>query len=576
MISDFTRGGQIEMHRFRMIGQVLKKIIIIYVVLTFLIFGFKSYLGDGNYNNYQNFFIYEISKIDYALSSMIDKYNRKQQYNPHIMFKGMVFEDSYLIANSLKYKKNSIYVVKMLKRDLKSSLLIALGLIGLIIIYLIYFGRKKVQLKNLGKAKIFNAIDANSYLKKNNISSDYKVGDLHLVKDKETSHILFTGSTGSGKSNAMFHLIPQIRDSGSHIIIVDFTGEMIKAYYNKESGDKIINPFEPIGTDYDFLSDAKDQNSLSTILNALFSNSNTYRGDSFWDEAAKSVFKDLINYCVLNDLGIDRLYNLAHKEKLEKLHIFLDGSSAANILDPKNDKTSMSIRTHMMAYTGFLEFLSTKNDETISIKSWFQDIQDQNNQVDQVNRNNRKPILFLHASPSMRSRVKILYSMIIDLIISNIMNLGPDANRRIWVILDELPALSYLPSLPIALSEGRKYGCCIMAGMQSIHQLHDIYGSNISKTMMDQFGTKFVFRTEDEIFGNYIASIFGKNEYEELKETISYGANDMRDGVSLNRDKREKPLVSLSDLSSLKDLEAFVKLPDQNMRIVRLQMKYKN
>jgi type IV secretory pathway TraG/TraD family ATPase VirD4 len=164
--------------------------------------------------------------------------------------------------------------------------------------------------------------------------------------------------------------------------------------------------------------------------------------------------------------------------------------------------------------------------------------------------------------------------MIIDLIISNIMNLGTDVDRRIWIILDELPALSYLPSLPIALSEGRKYGCCIVAGIQSIHQLHNIYGSNISKTMLDQFGTKFIFRTEDEVFASYVGSIFGKREYEELKESISYGANDMRDGVNLSRDKIEKPLVSLSDLSRLNDLEAFVKLPDQNVKIVKLQMKY--
>jgi hypothetical protein len=48
----------------------------------------------------------------------------------------------------------------------------------------------------------------------------------------------------------------------------------------------------------------------------------------------------------------------------------------------------------------------------------------------------------------------------------------------------------------------------------------------------------------------------------------------MRDGVNLSRDKIEKPLVSLSDLSRLNDLEAFVKLPDQNVKIVKLQMKY--
>jgi hypothetical protein len=48
----------------------------------------------------------------------------------------------------------------------------------------------------------------------------------------------------------------------------------------------------------------------------------------------------------------------------------------------------------------------------------------------------------------------------------------------------------------------------------------------------------------------------------------------MRDGVNLSRDKHEKSLVSLSNLSRLNDLEAFVKLPGQNVKIVKIQMKY--
>jgi len=317
MISDFTRGGQIEMHRIRMLFQVFKKIVLIYFAIILLIFGFRLYFGISKIDNYKDFIVYEIAKLDCSISKNIGYYSKS-----NIKPKNTILKNSYKIVNNLKYRINSLYIIKTLKNDLTYSILIGLIIIFLVIIYLIYFGKKKVKSKNLGESKIFNIKDANNYLKKHNIRSEYRIGDLHLVKNKETSHILFTGTTGSGKSNAMCHLIQQIRDSTnhikSHIIIVDFTGEMVARYFQKEHGDKIIDPVnlesesesESKTVNYDFLGDTKDQNSLSIILNALFSGSNLNKGDNFWDESAKSLFKDLVNYCNKHNRDIETVNKL--------------------------------------------------------------------------------------------------------------------------------------------------------------------------------------------------------------------------------------------------------------------------
>ncbi|KJV76939.1 type IV secretory system Conjugative DNA transfer family protein [Orientia tsutsugamushi str. TA716] len=47
-------------------------------------------------------------------------------------------------------------------------------------------------------------------------------------------------------------------------------------------------------------------------------------------------------------------------------------------------------------------------------------------------------------------------------------------NKNMWFILDELPALQKVSSLPVALAESRKYGGCFVAGLQNIHQLEAI------------------------------------------------------------------------------------------------------
>lgn len=56
-------------------------------------------------------------------------------------------------------------------------------------------------------------------LKQTDQNSDLSLNELPLLKDKETSHILLTGTTGSWKTNAFHTLLLQIRTRGDRAII---------------------------------------------------------------------------------------------------------------------------------------------------------------------------------------------------------------------------------------------------------------------------------------------------------------------------------------------------------------------
>jgi len=62
--------------------------------------------------------------------------------------------------------------------------------------------------------------------------------------------------------------------------------------------------------------------------------------------------------------------------------------------------------------------------------------------------------------------------------VNALMSLTPSHTRRILLIFDELPSLQRLPYLPEAFAEARKFGGCLVAGMQSISQLRKIYGNH--------------------------------------------------------------------------------------------------
>lgn len=125
------------------------------------------------------------------------------------------------------------------------------------------------------------------------------------------------------------------------------------------------------------------------------------------------------------------------------------------------------------------------------------------------------------------------------------------------------------------MAESRKYGGCVLAGVQSFPQLSTIYCQNQAQSILDLFNTKIFFRNTDPNTTAWISKVLGEAELTEQLKNVSYEANTIRDGVSLSPQTRTKLLVLPAEGASLKDLEAFIKLPG-SLPACRIQMKYKN
>ncbi|KJV77194.1 conjugal transfer protein TraD [Orientia tsutsugamushi] len=73
------------------------------------------------------------------------------------------------------------------------------------------------------------------------IVNDYILNNLN----SERLHILITGTTGTGKTNMLNELLPQIRLHKDRAIIVDTTGAFTDRFFDSKC-DKLLNPFEKI------------------------------------------------------------------------------------------------------------------------------------------------------------------------------------------------------------------------------------------------------------------------------------------------------------------------------------------
>ena len=64
----------------------------------------------------------------------------------------------------------------------------------------------------------------------------------------------------------------------------------------------------------------------------------------------------------------------------------------------------------------------------------------------------------------------------------------------------------------------------------------------------------------DPVNARRLSEMLGEQEVLESSETVSSGANEIRDGVSLSHQKRFKPLIRSSDIMQLKPLNCYAKI----------------
>src|ERR1700677_1283654 len=82
-----------------------------------------------------------------------------------------------------------------------------------------------------------------------------------------------------------------------------------------------------------------------------------------------------------------------------------------------------------------------------------------------------------------------------------------------------------------------------------------------------------MFRAPDPEIAQWSSKNLGETTSEEVREGISYGANTIRDGVSIQRVEVQKPVVPVSEIQRLNDLTCYVRLPG-SYPITLLHMPY--
>ena len=91
--------------------------------------------------------------------------------------------------------------------------------------------------------------------------------------------------------------------------------------------------------------------------------------------------------------------------------------------------------------------------------------------------------------------------------------------------------------------------------------MRDLYGRNGAETVSGLCGTRVVLASPDRDTAQWSADSLGRSEVEEVAEGFSYGANTIRDGVSLTPKRELRALALASEIMRLENLSGYLRFP---------------
>jgi type IV conjugative transfer system coupling protein TraD len=563
-VKTITQGGQVHIHQLRMLKQVLIAGFVVTFISALGCFVWKA--NNLPKNDWRMFYEFSWARFMLATNPASSHPRLTQMYTPPNKIgssptRGQAYKRRCIsVLNDPLLKKTAQRMELILEHIFYQSLKFA-GLMFLAVMGLWFFmGRSHKKPEHQRGTTFVPWKTLSRMLKTTNQASDLALGELPLLKDKETSHLLLTGTTGSGKTNGFHTLLPQIRARGNRAIIVDVTGTYVSPYYDPET-DLILNPLDTRSEAWHPWADCILDSHYDVLAESLIQPKEKSK-DPFWDEAARGVLKTALRkFAFQQKTNIEELTTFLLSSSGRDFEDFFKNTEAATFTCQSNEKTTQSIRSVLSSQIEGLRQLEA-TEKSFSIREWVED-------------ENQQGFLFITARPDQRKALTPLMSTWVELAINALMVLPEDYNRRLWFIIDELAALQKLPCLQNGLAEARKYGGCFLVGFQSKPQLEEIYGRNAAEAMLDLFNTKLFFRCTEPSTQAWISKVLGDKEEIEPQENISYGAHSTRDGVSLSRHTRQKPIVMPAELSQLKDLECYIKYPG-DYPSTKIQMTYQS
>lgn len=381
-----------------------------------------------------------------------------------------------------------------------------------------------------------------------------------LNKSLLSRHILLLGGIGVGKTNTFNHLLRDLFGKGAEdvkdnvTVIFDTKGDFFKEFYSP--GDIVIangKDYENTTYYWNIFEDIKaagDEESQELmcreIAKALFSDRKS-ASQPFFANAAADIFSKTLIHFLRTQKRFDEEGNNTNVLNNYELIKFLQQASVQHFIkmckrypDFKGTLSYFGDGSSNQALGVFGELNSMLNDYFIGV---FAKKAPEGREFSMRNSIRRKgnQKIFIEYDLTVGETLTPMYRLLIDLALKEALGRSHSAGD-VYMIIDEFKLLPKLQHIDDALNFGRSLGIKVVAGIQNITQLYDIYGMSRGAVIASGFSNLFAFKTIDAESRDYVSKVFGKNYY-----SMSY-FNSADEFVDENREGHSVEDWELMDL----------------------------
>lgn len=380
------------------------------------------------------------------------------------------------------------------------------------------------------------------------------IADVPIPYDAECTHLQITGSTGTGKSTLFNEIILTSMRRGDRQIILDPNGGYLKKFWRK--GDKILNPYDARTQSWSFFNEIRENYDFERYAESMIQTSTDSESEE-WNKYGRLLFREVAK----------KLYRTTHNPTMKDVFSWTNERDVGELAEFVRDTPAVSLFTGNDRATGSARFVLSialaphldMPHGDFSLRDWLDDPEGGN--------------LFITWKEDQRAALTPLISTWTDTLISSILSMEEDENRRIWLYIDELESMNRLPNLGPGLTKGRKMALRIVCGYQNYTQVEKVYGDKPAETMVNNMRSLVALATGrmGTSTAEMVSKSLGEHEIERSRKSRNHkfgelGSRGDRDDLKTER------VVMPSELARLPNLEGYLAFPG-DLPIARIKYK---
>ena len=356
---------------------------------------------------------------------------------------------------------------------------------------------------------------------------------IRISQHLECKHILLVGGAGSGKTTILWPLLNEIISRQDRALIFDFKGDFTAALPGPLT---LLAPADARSARWIVGRDIETRLEAEALVETLVPLPSGGEGP-IWARGARGLLIGLVSHLQTTkphawdfaDLAQIASETLGNYKKLMEV-VEREHPPAKVYLMGKDSKTTMGFLAELagalshVINLGVASAAANPKTGTWSVKGWLRE-------------GSKFPrTVVLGYRPASKELSQAWLASIIEQVVRQVASMSdcrPD-QRRLWLILDEVPQCGRIPSISDALVTLRSKGVRVVLGLQSVAQIEQTYDRHTSTIWASSTATKILCALQSPQDQRWAADLLGEREVERFvgQTQMSGGAGSMSRSIA--------------------------------------------